>query len=408
MTHVAYLVSRYPAISHTFVLREVVALRELGFEVATYSIRRTERSQLLAPEDRDADATTRVLVPPTAAHVAGVLWLTIRHLPAVLSMFRFAQSRATPGWRGRVWQVFYAVEALLLHDSMRRRGIRHVHAHFANVGADVARLCAHVGSRITGEPWTWSFTMHGSTEFYNVRAHGLADKVVDAELVVCISDFTKSQLQMLVPPATWPSLHVVRCGIQPDRFRPADRRPAEGHPEILYVGRLVPEKGPLVLVEAMRILRDRGVDAHATLIGEGPHRAELEEAIERAGLADRITLVGAVGHDEIPSWYEKADVFCLPSFAEGVPVVLMEAMACGLPVVTSAITGVPELVRDGISGLLVTPSRADQLADALAALATDPERRVELGRAGRATVVEQYDIDRNVPALAGLLRSVAG
>lgn len=395
---VAYLVSRYPAVSHTFVLREVEALRAAGIGVDTFSVR---AGTALSEADRRELASTTTLLPPSLPALAGAAATALRHPAATWSTLRYALSRATHP-KAALWQVFYVVEALLLFRQLRRRRIRHVHAHFANVGADVARLCTRLGRAITGERWTWSFTMHGPTEFANVDRYDLAGKAGDAELVVCISDYSRSQLQGLTEEDRWDRFHVVHCGIDPSHFVPEARRADPGPVDVLCVGRLVPEKGQAVLLEALRLLDERGVDAHVTFVGDGPRRQALEAIAERSGLGDRTTFTGAVSQDEIRAWYGKADVFCLPSFAEGVPVVLMEAMACGIPVVTTRITGVPELVEDGVAGLLVAPGRADLLADAVAELAADPGRRARMGEAGRAAVTAGFDISRSGEQLAGL------
>jgi len=407
---VAYVASRYPAISHTFILREVEALLARGAEVRTFSIRAVDPSQVLSEADHRAVATTTPILPPRRVDLLRAAWTGLRHAGATAATVRHGLASAAPGLKAKLWQVFYVAEALLLFGHLRATGIRHVHAHFANVGADVARHCARFASLATGERWTWSFTMHGSTEFNNVDRFGLAAKVRDAELVVCISDFTRSQLQALVPAAHWDRMHVVHCGIDGTRFDPggrAERDPGPGL-HVLTVGRLDPVKGQPVLLEAARLLRDRGVDVHVSIVGDGPARGDLERITALLGIADHVTFVGAVGQDEIRAWYDKADLFCLPSFQEGIPVVLMEAMACELPVVSSWVMGIPELVEHGVSGALVQPGRADLLADAIADLAADPERRRAMGRAAREKVLAEFEIGANAARLAELLERVLG
>jgi glycosyltransferase involved in cell wall biosynthesis len=379
---VAYLTSRYPAVSHTFVLREVRALRSEGVQVDTFSVR---PGAALSAADREEQASTTTLLPPRALDLARAGLLAVRHPAATAHTLRQARRASAGGLRGALWQLFYVAEALLLAGHLRARRIDHVHAHFANVAADVARL-ATAFNRATGRSATWSFTMHGPTELADVRGFALDTKAADADLVVCISDYARSQLMALVPEDRWPRLAVVHCGIEPDRFVPAER-PARPTTHVLCVGRLVPEKGQALLVEAVERLAGRGVDVHLTLVGDGPSR----DAIA-AVAGERVTFTGAVGQDQILRHYGDADVFCLPSFAEGVPVVLMEAMATGLPVVTTRITGVPELVEDGVSGVLVPPGRVDRLADAIESLARDPELRRRYGEAGRAVVAAEFDV----------------
>ena len=289
----------------------------------------------------------------------------------------------------------------------RRQGVRHIHAHLAAVPADVAMLASHLG-RLTGVgPTSWSFTMHGPTELWDVSWFGVADKVRHADAVVCISDFARSQLMALVDEAEWAKMRVIHCGVSPARYA-AVADPPRTRPRILCVGRLVPEKGQAVLVQALALLAERGVDAELEFVGDGPSRSTLVGLVARLSLEDRVRFAGSVGQDAIDAHYEAASVFCLPSFSEGVPVVLMEAMACRRPVVTTAIAGIRELVRDGESGVLVSPGRADELARALEVLVSDPSLRHRLGEAGRRHVASNYDIDSCAEQLDELFGGLLG
>ncbi|MBV9212630.1 MAG: glycosyltransferase, partial [Actinobacteria bacterium] len=195
-------------------------------------------------------------------------------------------------------------------------------------------------------------------------------------------------------------LHVVHCGLDAGLFEPPDRSTRSSPVEVLTVGRIVPVKGQSLLVRALADLTARGLDARLTVAGDGPGRGELERLAHDLGIADRVALPGAVGQDAICDHYARADVFALPSFAEGLPVVAVEAMAMELPVVASRITGMPELLDEGHSGLMVTPGRADALTDALARLIdAGPKRRAEIGRAGRAKVVAEFDLEHSAAQL---------
>ena len=390
--HAAYLASRYPDVSHTFIQREILALRRLGVEISTFSVRRARPDQTLSALDREEAASTYSILPPRLGDHLGAHRRTLgrTYLACLLRSLR----RAPGGARALLWRLFYFAEAVVLWDQCKRRGIGHVHAHFANVGSDVAELAAE----LSGGALRWSFTMHGSTEFYDVPGHRLADKARSAGFVVCVSDFTRSQLMMWVGDEHWDKLRVIRCAVDTIAFAPPPSRRHDGPLRLLCVSRLVLGKGLTLLFEAMAAL---DVDTELVLVGDGPERARLERRAAELGV--RVRFSGAVGQDEIRRHYAEADVFCLPSFAEGVPVVLMEAMAMGLPVVTTRITGIPELVDDGVSGLLVRPARADELASALTELASDPGWRETMGAAARDAVVERYDLNRNAPELAELL-----
>ena len=250
--------------------------------------------------------------------------------------------------------------------------------------------------------------MHGYTEFSDVSRFDLAGKANDADAVVCISDYARSQIMMLCEPDRWPRLHIVHCGVDVRQFSPL-ASPSEPHPlRLLFLGRLVFEKGPIVLVEALGLLRAGGVDAQLTIVGRGTRPTSRSNSRSAtSGSTDHVELVGAVPPNEARDHYQRADVFCLPSFAEGVPVVLMEAMSCGLPVVTTYITGIPELVTDGVDGFTVTPGRADRLADALREL-TDSERRREMGTSGRKKVEMEFDLTTVGPLMQAVFEPLPG
>jgi colanic acid/amylovoran biosynthesis glycosyltransferase len=397
---IAYVCNRYPALSNTFIMREVRGLRRQGLEVDVLSVRRPSADHLLAEADREEYRRTSFVLPPSpvelvGAHLRALITRPRRYAATLVTALRLAP----PGARGTLWQLFYFAEAGLVWNRCRRRGIRHLHAHFAYVASDVALLASRLGD------WSWSFSMHGPPEFYAVESTRLAEKVRDADAVICISDFCRSQLMGLVEPQAWDKLRVVHCGIGVAEFAGdlPSRNGSRGI-EVLMVGRVVPVKGHPVLVEAIADLRRRGVEVRATIVGEGPERDDLERMAERMGVGDRIRFTGAVGQDDIRAHYERADVFCLPSFAEGLPVVAMEAMAMGLPVVSTRIMGIPEVVEHGVTGLLVPPARHDLLADALERLAGDPELRAAMGKAGREKVESEFDADDS----AAQLREVYG
>jgi colanic acid/amylovoran biosynthesis glycosyltransferase len=405
---VAYVASRYPHISHTFIRREVEALRAAGVQVETFTIRRSEADGHFGPADLEADRTTTAILPASVARLARAHGSALLRSPGgYVSALAATVLAPASGLRQRLWRLFYFVEGIILWWECHRRGIRHVHAHFANVGADVARVAATYGRRQSGGRWSWSFTMHGPTEFFDVRAVDLGGKTADADAVVCISDYARSQLMVFVGEGERDHLHIVHCGIDVSAFAPPEPRDDDGTLDVLFLGRMVVEKGPLQLVEAVALLEQSGVDVRATFAGDGPIRAPAEALAVELGVADRVEFVGAVVPDEVVGHYQAADVFCLPSFAEGVPVVLMEAMACERPVVTTYITGIPELVTEGVSGHMVTPGRADLLADALRDL-VDPEKRRSMGAAGRSVVESEFDIQAVGPQLVKVLAGLPG
>jgi colanic acid/amylovoran biosynthesis glycosyltransferase len=407
---VAYLVSEFPAVSHTFIARELDALRDRRVDVVTMSIRKTPADQLLSDADRRAaDETFSVFPLQRTRFAAAHLRAAVTRPRRYVATLRLALAMSPGGVRANLWQFFYFAESILVWSQCRRRRVRHIHAHFANVASAVALLAAEFGEP---DGFRWSFTMHGYTEFDEVKRYALADKVRRAAFVSCISDFCRSQLLKLVEPEHWDKLRVVRCGLDAREVRGLPPRAevptvtGEGTAlRLLFVGRLVPEKGVLVLLWALAELKRRGLQVDAVLVGDGPYRDELEDAGRRLGVAEQLTFTGALTGAAIAPRYREADVFCLPSFAEGLPVVLMEAMANELPVVTSRLAGIAELVDDGVNGFLVPPARDDVIVDALEPLAADPELRARFGRAGRDRVLRDYDVTRSAKQLELLFTS---
>jgi glycosyltransferase involved in cell wall biosynthesis len=397
---IGYLVGTYPAVSHTFIAREVEGLRGEGFEVDTFSLHRPD--ELLTDHDRRLAAETRYVQPPsTPALAAAHLRALVRHPVRWVRTLALALRMSPGGVRANLWHLFYFGEAILVWSWCREAGVRHLHAHFANAATMVVLLAARFGEL------TWSFTMHGPTEFDDVTRFRVPEKVRSAAFVACISDYARSQLMKLVEEPHWDKLRIVHCGVDPASFVPVRRTDRGAALRVLCVGRLVADKGQELLLRAIAQLRVGGTDVRLDLVGDGAQRATLEELAAGLGVAGAVAFRGSVGQDRIRELYAEADVFCLPSFAEGVPVVLMEAMATELPVVTTRITGVPELVADGETGLLVAPGRVDALVAALGRLAADPGLRAQLGHAGREKVLADYTLAGQVRDLGALYREYA-
>ena len=393
----AYLTGEYPRASDTFIQREVAALRALGHEVLTCSIRTTGAEHLVGPEQREEHARTFRLL----AAARNPLTLLDAHLRALrhpgryLSALMLAWRTAPRGVKGRAYNLIYFAEAAVLAARLRREGVEHLHNHIAMASCTVAMLA----SALSGIPY--SFTIHGPDIFFDPRLWRIDEKAAWARFVACISDFCRSQLMCFAAPAHWDKLHVVHCGIDPDRYRIA---PHDGQ-TLLFVGRLAGVKGVPILLEAMAALKARHPALRLVLIGDGPERATLEALAKPLG--DSVSFLGYRSQSEVAEALAQADVFALPSFAEGVPVVLMEAMAAGVPVVATQIAGIPELVRHGDSGLLVPPGDAEALTEAIDALLASADRRRAMGSAGRATVAAEFNIHREAARLSALFTAYA-
>ena len=392
----AYLVSAYPAISHTFILREVAQLRALGHRIVTASINRPDRALAqMDPHERAEAERTYVVKPHGVVGALAALLFWALHAPlALLAMLRFGLRLRSGGkawWSGGA----YAVEAAMVARWMHRERARHLHVHFGNAGASVGVLV----KRLTG--CHLSVTIHGPDEFDEVGGQHLALKMCEADAVVCISQFARGQLMRITDPAHWGKFRVCRLGVEPDRFRFALRNPGP-LTQLLCVGRLTPAKGQILLVRAVARLRAAGVRCHLTLVGAGPDRGRIESEIAALGLGHDVTLTGALTQDQVRERFGRADIFVLPSLAEGIPVVLMEAMSCGVPCVTTPVNGIPELVLHEQTGLLATPGDVASLAARLRQLIEQPALRHTLALAAREKVRRDFDLHRNVVALGGI------
>lgn len=409
---IAYLCNRYPAISTTFIQREIEGLRNLDLPIRSMSIRAPLSAHLISAANREAARSTYSVVPPRLSHlVRAHLRALTSHPWRYLRTLMFSLRLSSGGSKATVWRIFYFVESMIIWDQCRSDGIRHIRVHFANVAADVAMLCVYFADR-PGDRWSWSFTLHGPVEFYDVYRAQLTEKIRRACFVVCTSDFARSQAMARTDESEWEKLRVVYCGVDPAEWRAppqdprtgCDRSTGSSRFRVLSVGRLIALKGHAILIHAVAELRRGDREIEVTLVGDGPDRAALEALAQRREVSDLVHFVGSVGQDSIRDYFANADAFCLPSFAEGMPLALMEAMAMELPVITTGIMGIPELVEDGVSGLLMPPARVDALAALLRSLAGDPALSRRLGRAGRAKVVAEFDTASLARQLLSLLR----
>jgi len=395
---IAYLSGEYPRATDTFIQREVAQLRAQGMEVLTCSIRKTDSKHHVGPEQRAEFATT-FQVQQTARN-------PVRLLAAHLSVLRRAPKRwaqaatlawriAPPGLRAGLWQLFYFLQAAVLADYLRRHAVTHLHNHFANSSCSVTLLA----SKMSGIPF--SFTMHGPAIFYEPMYWRIDEKIAQARFVSCISHFCRAQGMMFADQSHWDKLKIVHCGIDPEKYGQEDRTPFGKR--IIFVGRLDAVKGVPLLLDAVAALREKHPDMHVSIVGDGPHRAQLEQQAKALGLEGILHFLGYQSQDAVAGLLAEADMLVLPSFAEGVPVVLMEAMAARLPVIASQVAGVSELVEDGVSGYLIPAGDVQRLIARLDHLLSHPERGTAMGDAGRAKVVAEFNIQTEAAWLKTLL-----
>ncbi len=398
---IAYVLSQYPTISHTFLLREVRALRDLGIEIRVSSIRSPDRArlQLTGEEREEADGAFYVKEAGATRILAWQAAEFSRAPGAYLKGLLYALRLSGGNLKKLPSYLFYFAEAAAIGRRMRAMGLTHLHTHFAST---VALLIAKIF------PFTYSMTIHGSDEFIDPYGFHLPEKIHAARLVFGISQYGRSQLMRFSHPADWGKILVTPLGIDPGVFKPLARVPKSDF-EIICVGRVVPVKGYLILIEACARLLLDGRRLLLRIVGDGPDRPMLQGRVDELRASSSVIFHGGLDRNALLETYKTVDLFALASFAEGVPVVLMEAMAMEIPCIATRVTGVPELIRDGIDGLLVTPSSVDEMAAAIGRMMDDPTLRERLGKAGRQRVLEHYDIHKNICVLAGYLTErVAG
>jgi colanic acid/amylovoran biosynthesis glycosyltransferase len=394
---VGYLVSQYPAANHTYILREVRQLRSLGFDIVMVSIASPDRGPegMIAEEREEAAQTFYVkgagLFRWLRFHVATLVRRPRGYFRGLTEAFRLARW----GLRNPLRQAFYFAEAVVAGTWLMRHGVCHLHAHFSS---NVALLLVRVF------PITMSLTLHGPEEFDAPADFFLREKVQASVLTCAISNYGRSQILRNSPYAHWPKVVVSRLGVDVSVFAPGLAREHPSPVELLCVGRLAPVKAQHVLIDALAVLAGQGLNLHLRLVGDGPDRASLEQHVAARALHGSVTITGWLNQDQLREIYASTDLFVLPSFAEGIPVVLMEAMAMQIPCIATRVMGVPELIRDGLDGLLVDPADSAQLAEAVVRVMDDPALRMRLARAGRQRILECYDLRQNTRRLADLLR----
>ncbi|MDB5295079.1 MAG: glycosyl transferase group 1 [Phycisphaerales bacterium] len=393
---VAYMTGEYPRATDTFIQREVAALRAGGTHVQTFSVRKPHNKENVGPETQAELERTYYVFPPRAGKILAAHAKVFAASPGrYLRAVKTALTVRPAGLKALVWQAAYFVEAGVVAREVKRQDLSHLHNHFSNSSCSVAMLAAEMGG------FTFSFTMHGPMEFFEPKYWRLDEKIRRALFVACISHFCRSQGMIFGPQDKWARMHVVHCGVDPALFEPA-RHEGVGH-RLLFVGRLAGVKGLPVLLDAVAAVAKIHPDVRLTLAGDGPDRARLTAQAERLGIASNVVFLGYRSQAQVRELLREADVFVMGSFAEGVPVVLMEAMAAGVPVVATQVAGIPELVEAGVNGMLVPPGDPAALATAVAALVADPELRLQFGRRGREKVLAEFDIHAEAARLGAVL-----
>lgn len=395
---VAYLVNQYPAVSHTFIRREIQALERLGVQIDRIALRGWD-IPLVDEEDMAERSRTRYVLRRGAAGLVGaVLNALLLHPVRFLRAGRLAWKMSRDSERGFLVHLAYLAEATVILRWLRDSGTKHLHAHFATNPAEVAMLTHELGGP------TYSFTAHGSDIMDRPAQVGLRETVGRSAFAVAVCSYGRSQLFKWIPHALWQRVHVVRCGLQPG-YGAGDRPSLAGARRLVCVGRLSKEKGQLLLVEAATRLADQcPLDFEIVLAGDGPMRQEIEALVARHGLSARVRITGWLDAAGVARELSRATALVVPSLSEGLPVVIMEAMAHRLPVVAPYLAGIPELVVPGATGWLFPASDVQSMANAMqACIEAKTDELQEMGDKARGRVWTMHDIDTEAARLKALM-----
>ncbi|MBU0784765.1 MAG: glycosyltransferase [Gammaproteobacteria bacterium] len=397
---VAYLINQYPKVSHTFIRREILALESLGLQVSRLSVRGWDNPVADPIDETERQKTFYLLQNGVFDLVrASVAVFTERPL-LFLKALRAAFSMGIRADRPVPFHLMYLLEACKALQWLRKQNIGHVHAHFGANSTEVAMMI-----RLLGGP-TYSFTVHGPEEFDKPEFIGLGTKVEHCAFVVAITSYCRSQIYRWIPQTIWNKVKVVRCGIEPDFHRDLpDAFP--GEPRLVCVGRLCEQKGQLILLAAAARLKEQGVDLQLVLAGDGEMRPEIERQIDQLNLRNNVQITGWISSEQVREEILKSRAMVLPSFAEGLPVVVMEAMALRRPVISTYIAGMPELVIPGVNGFLCPAGDVNELAMLMeTCLKADEGTLRELGDNAQRAVLEQHHILTEAGKLAALFTTL--
>lgn len=391
----AYFTNTYPRATDTFIRREVIGLRRRGLDVLTYSVRKTGADHDVDAEVIAEKKSTKYLFPIKFSQlIKSLLSAALTHPGRFFSAWWLAQRSARPGLRGFFLQQMYFLEAVMLAKLLKEDGIDHAHNHLGDNSGTVTMLAAKIADI------SYSISIHGPHIFFDGPNWALDKKTEHARFISCIGHFCTSQMMLYADKTQWSKFKIIRCGVDIEQF---DYRPPSGAAsKLAYVGRLSAEKGLPILFESLAVMKQRGAEAQLTVMGDGPDRSYLEEMTEKMGLSEQVQFAGFVDQATIAANLRASDIFVLPSFAEGIPVALMEAMAIGLPVIATYVGGVTELVVDGETGQVVNASDPIDLARAIEKYVREPEFCATVATNARKRVESEFNIEDQVDKLAEL------
>jgi len=392
MKRIAYLLHRFPALTDTFIKREIHGLQAAGTNVLVLSVWKPKDSETTPDILAEWAANTRFLLPRSILSILWTVLTVAAHSPRrFCSAFYLALSTARPGLRGFAYQLFYFAEAVLAAAELQTNAVDHVHNHIGDQSGTVTMLAASLAGI------GYSITFHGWPVFFDAKYSRIKEKVLGARFTRSISYFCRSQLMMFSECDDPAPFKVVHCGL--DLAKYAYRPPREQVKRLFCAARLSPEKGMAFAIEALKILHDKGHNLELWIAGDGPSKQHLEALAKELGISDQVKFLGFLTELQVIDELQMADLFVLPSFVEGLPVSAMEAMAVGVPVIATNIAGTSELVEDGQTGVLVRPSDPQALVDAVIRLIGDYKFRLRGAELARQKVIDEFDIEKETSKL---------
>ncbi|AIL61582.1 glycosyltransferase [Pseudomonas alkylphenolica] len=398
---IAYFINQYPKVSHSFIRREILALERQGIEIQRIALRGWDAELQDAEDLSERDKTRYVLqdgVKGLLVPLLQVLRARPQHFCSALWLALRMGLRADRPWP---YHLVYLAEACRVVQWLQAYGAEHVHAHFGTNSTEVVML-----ANVLGGP-AYSFTVHGPEEFDKPQFLYLGEKVRRAAFVAAVSSYGRSQLFRWVAHEHWAKVKVVHCGLE-RMFHEVPAVMAPSVPRLVCVGRLCEQKGQLLLLEAARLLAAQSVVFEIVLAGDGEMRADIEALIVRHELQAQVRITGWISSAQVRDEILGARALVLPSFAEGLPVVIMEAMALRRPVLTTYVAGIPELVRQGENGWLFPAGAVEELAAAMADCLAQPVDTLQrMGEAAYQRVLQRHDIDSEAARLAGYFKASA-
>ncbi len=395
---IAYLINDYPKVSHSFIRREILALERQGFEILRIAIHGWGNPLPDREDQHERDQTRYVLRNGLIGLLFPTLAMVVTSPRRFFGAVSLALKLSRNSHKSIPYHLAYVAEACRIVPWLKEFGAQRIHAHFGSNPTEIAMLAYALG----GPPY--SFTIHGPGDF--AKPMNLGEKIHHSAFVVAISSFGRSQLYMNSSHGNWPKINIVRCGLE-EAFYAVTTHTVASDTQFVCVGRLCEEKGQLLLISAVAKLVEKGVRLRLVLAGDGPMRCELEDLIKRHRLEAYVSITGWISSEQVRNEILAARALVLPSFAEGLPVVIMEALALRRPVLTTYVAGIPELVRHGENGWLFPAGSVDDLANAMEDCVSRPAEQLQrMGDAGHELVVARHSIDMEAAKLAELFRTV--